>query len=525
MKKSLKNNDPYKLIIKFITNCQLLPGSSFFYSRAYQVILHLMILLPIHVNAQYTRDFNSAAFRNIISLKFDVATQNLKNSREVNPGNTDAIFLENYMHFIQSAIDGDDASYQCYKVNSAKRIESLRNHAENTALYFQAEINFHSSLLALYHQENFPAMKKFLQANSQMKHFLKHADNPEAGRKLQGMLLVILSAIPEEYAWITSLIGLKGELDAGITMLEDHMQMYEKNTPEYLESLIIITFIKNMFKQDYHANLNHLKNLTAGYLENPLFRLVYLITASKSGHNEEVISILKTCHQHQSEHKLCYFDYLYGEAMLNRLDKNAEPYLQSYIHCSATDIYLKSAYRKLAWYYMIQGDTLSFRSYRKKVLETGSMIADVDKQAYNEFALSVYPNIDLLKARLLFDGGYYSKAKLLLLKEETRESLKDVYQQTEYSYRLARVYHMNDETGMAVRLYQLTFKNGIHYPFYYAVFSALQLGAICEKRGDTANARLYYQKALEIPEGSYGFRFHHSAREGIRRLDKISATQ
>jgi|GEM_PF-2653244 len=525
MKKYLKNNDLDILITKFITNCQLLPGSSFFYSWAYRVILYLLVSMPIHVSAQHARDFNSAAFKNIISLKFDEASQNLKKSREASPGNPNAIFLENYMHFIQSAIDGDDASYKYYKANSAKRIETLRNHTEDAALYFQAEMNFHSFLLALYHQENFQALKKFLQANSQIKHFLKHADNPETGRKLQGMLLIILSAIPEEYTWITSLIGLQGDLDDGITMLEDHMQMYESNAPEYLEMLIIIAFIKNMFKQDYLSNFSNLKNLSAEYLENPLFRLVHVISASKSGHNEEVIRVLKAYHQDQSEHKICYFDYLYGEASLNRLDINAEPYLQSYIQCSVTDIYLKSAYRKLAWYCLIQGDTLSFRSYRKKVLESGSMIADVDKQAYDEFAFPGFPNIDLLKARLLFDGGYYRQAKLLLLKEETREGLKDVYQQIEYSYRLARVYHMNNDTGRAVRLYQLTLKNGIHHPFYYAVFSALQLGTIYEKRGDTENARLYYHVVLDTPEESYGFRFHHCAREGIKRLDKITATQ
>jgi hypothetical protein len=488
-----------------------------------KAILYLLVFKPILVSAQHTPDLNHKAFQNIISLKFDAASQNLKKSREANPANPYSLFLENYMQFIRCAIDGDEDSYRHYQVSNTARVAMLANNSEDAAIYFQAEMNFHSFLLALYHQENLKALKKFLQAYSQVDHFVKNIDNPEAGQKLQGVFLVILSGIPDEYKWITSLIGLNGDLSKGIAMLEEHMQLYEPGSAEYLESIIIITLLKNMFRQDYPANFNYLKNLPAGYLENPLFRLVYTVSASKSGHNDEVLKTLRTFHQDPGEHKICYFDYLYGEALLNRLDRDAESSLQSYIHCIAGNIYLKSAYRKLAWNHLIHGDTVSFLSYRKLVLDSGSMKADIDKQAYHEFALQDIPNIDLIKARLLFDGGYYQQAKSLLLKKEIREGLKDVYQQTEYSYRLARIYHMNNETDMAIRLYQLTLKNGIHYPFYYAAYSALQLGIIYERRGDVKNARLYYHKVLETPEESFGYRFHHSAGEGLKRPDQVNA--
>ena len=146
-------------------------------------------------------------------------------------------------------------------------------------------------------------------------------------------------------------------------------------------------------------------------------------------------------------------------------------------------------------------------------------------EAYHEFALSSIPNTDLLKARLLFDGGFYHQAKSLLLKKETREGLQNVYQQIEYSYRLARIYHQSNETDKAVRLYQLTLEKGMNHPTYYAVNSALQLGTIYEKHGNTEKAGSYYLKVIEIPEKSYGYRFRHSAREGISRLEEIAAVQ
>lgn len=518
MKKFLKNNALITKITELIKNCQLLSGSSFFYPCKYLLILFIAALMPVCLSARQNPDYNATALKNIISLKFDAASHNLEKSRKANPADPYYLYLDNYLHFIHAAIDGDKDSYRNYKTTSVKRIEVLRKHTGDEALYFQAEINFHSFILALYHQEHLLAIKKFFQVNSQMSYFLKHAENPVAGRKLQGILLIIISAIPEEYSWITSLIGLKGDRNQGMALLEEHMQAYDTDSIEYLELLIITTFLNNMFYHDYHTSYSNLKKDIAKYIENPIFRLLYVISALKTGHHEEVIHVLKTFRQDQSEHQICFFDYLYGEALLYRFDNEAEQFLQSFIQCSSGDLYLKSAYKKLAWYHLTQGDTLSFLRYRKLVLRSGSMVADVDKQAHSEFLTSAIPNVDLLKARILFDGGHYNQAKSLLLRKETREGLKNVYQQLEYSYRLARVYHLNDETDKAIRLYELTLKNGIQFPFYYAAHSALQLATICEERGDTAKARLYYHKVLETGDGSYRFRFHDHAREGIKRL-------
>jgi hypothetical protein len=50
------------------------------------------------------------------------------------------------------------------------------------------------------------------------------------------------------------------------------------------------------------------------------------------------------------------------------------------------------------------------------------------------------PNILLLKARLLFDGGYYRKALNLLISNRDKLESLSIEQQTEYHYRLGRIY-------------------------------------------------------------------------------------
>ncbi len=521
MKKSLKNNVLNTSINIYRKNCPRLSGSSFFYYILYRKLVYLLLLVtPLNVGAQHNTGFNQLAFRNIIGLRFDKASLNLRKSKEIDPDNAYTVFLENYLQFVRCAIDGDHASYRSYKAAHVKRTKILNGHSEDTALYFQAEMNLQSFLLAIYYQDNFQALKKLMLARNQLNYILQHTDNPATDRRLQGMFLIILSAIPDEFAWISSLAGIRGDYDKGITMLEEYMHQYEPSTTEYLEMIVIITFIRNIYKQDYQANYNRLGRLPGDYLKNPLYRLVYVISAAKSGYNDEVIKTIQAYPQKPEEHRICYFRYLYGSALLNRMDSNAEVPLHQYIECSSSDLFIKSVYRKLAWNYLIHGDTLSFEKYREMVLDSGNLNADVDRQAHYEYTVPGIPNTDLVRARLLFDGGYYDQAKSLLLKKETKKELKNGYQQTEYAYRLARIYHRNNETDKAARLYLLTLENGSGHPLYYAAYSALQLGIIYEQLGDAPKAKSYYLKAIETSEKSYGNRFRHSAREGIMRLEK-----
>jgi hypothetical protein len=521
MKKFLKNNVLSVSINIYRKNCPRLSGSSFFSSILYQKFVYLLLLVtPLNVGAQQSTGFNHLAFQDIISLRFDEASLNLRKSKDIDPDNPYTVFLENYLQFVRCAIDGDRTAYLSYKTAHGKRVQILNGHSEDAAMCFQAEMNLHSFLLAIHHEDNFQALKRLMLARNQLNYFLQHTDNPATGHRLQGMLLLILSAIPDEFTRISSLAGIRGDYDKGMALLEECMHQYEPHTAEYLEMIIIITFIRNMIKQDYQANFNRLGRLPGEYLKNPLYRLVYVISASKSGHNDEVIKTTQTYYQDPEEHQICYFNYIYGSALLNRMDSKAEIPLHQYIDCSLSDRFVKSAYRKLAWNYLVHGDTLSFEKYRKLVLDSGSLNADVDRQAYYELAFPGIPNTDLVKARLLFDGGYYDQSKSLLLKKETRKGLQNLYQQTEYAYRLARIYHLSNETDKAARLYQLTLEKGMGHPFYYAAYSALQLGIIYEQLGDNRKAKSYYLKVFETSDKSYGFRFRHSAREGIRRLDK-----
>lgn len=526
MKKFLKADvlKIYKVSLK--KNCQPVNGSSFFYCTTRISLLFVFVVLCDFNGCGQKREIiNSGTFSDILYLRFDKAIQDLEKTKKAEKAIPGTLYLEDYLEFILTIFEGDRLSFERYKENSSERLNLLNKYNDPIKFEFQAEINFHSFLLGVFHQENLFAFKKFMLAYRQVNRYIMNAENPGYADKLKGMISIVLSAVPAEYDWIIELFGLPGDFKKGTMLIEKYRSHYKTVSPQYLESVLILAATRFLFTREYEKNLTDLKNLPAISFDNPLIRLIYLFSASKAGQNTEVIRMLNNYMQKPDEYKVCYYDYIYGEALLNRLDINAGEKIISFINCTKGRTWLKAAYSKLAWKYLIAGDTASFYQYRRMVLDSGNITADIDKEALIEFSAEVIPNVDLLKARLLFDGGYYSRAGELLLDPKIRNRLQTYNQQLEYTYRLARIYHMKNETDKAIPLYRLTLEKGLDAPFYYAANAALQLAIIYEEKGDYPMAETYYLKVFEVTEESYGARLRYTARQGIKRLKTAKATQ
>ena len=120
----------------------------------------------------------------------------------------------------------------------------------------------------------------------------------------------------------------------------------------------------------------------------------------------------------------------------------------------------------------------------------------------------------MLKSRLLFDGGYYDRAKDELDGYKTNESRN----QLEYTYRLGRIYQGWGKTDEAIPYYKETIQRGEKQPYYYAANSSLQLGMIYEKQDDFELARTYYSKVLDMDFDEYQFSISNKAQAGLNRI-------
>ena len=152
------------------------------------------------------------------------------------------------------------------------------------------------------------------------------------------------------------------------------------------------------------------------------------------------------------------------------------------------------------------------------VRKNGNEIIDDDKFAEKEATKKQVPNVYLLKAKLLCDGGYYEKALSTVLEKKPTEVYKTPRDILEFSYRLAKIYYSWKKYDEAIPYYVLTIKNGAESEFYFAANSCIELGIIYENRKDYAKAKNYFEKSMTMKNDEYRSSIKQNAKAGLKRI-------
>jgi tetratricopeptide (TPR) repeat protein len=236
----------------------------------------------------------------------------------------------------------------------------------------------------------------------------------------------------------------------------------------------------------------------------------------QTGYNDEAIELLLARPEDKAFHPFYYLDFLTGLAKLNRLDADANIYFLKFTTNYKGSAYVKEAYQKLAWHWLLNGDEKMYRTYMKKVILYGDEFSDGDKLALSEAKKGESPNPCLLRARLLYDGGYYSKADSVLTAMDCRfESTRD---SAEYTYRKGRVYHAMDFKEDALLWYKRTIDEYRELPYYFAANASLQAGTLYETSGQLDIAADYYRECLRMPNTEYRRSLQQKAKAGLNRV-------
>ena len=208
-----------------------------------------------------------------------------------------------------------------------------------------------------------------------------------------------------------------------------------------------------------------------------------------------------------------------GVAKLRRLDADANRHFQAFVEQYQGRNFIKEAYQKMAWQELINGSPEGYHRYMKACRHKGHAIAGGDKNAQQEAEKGQAPNLSLLKARLLFDGGYFQKGYHMLNSKESNNFSQPDWK-LEYYYRMGRLLHGLERHDEAIQYYRFTIENGAGFPHFYACNAALQMGLIYEAKGDLANARSAFNRCLEIDPDEYRTGLHQKAKSGLARLER-----
>lgn len=499
-----------------------------FIVRSMRVLVVVFIFFISQAHAEY--NFNTSckqAYKEIIFLKFNSAKQLLEKEKKVNPNNLMPYYIENYISFFQLFLGENKADYKILQKELVYRIKKLEQGNKKSPYYKYclADVYLQWAFLRVKFGDMLTSAYEINKAYTLLEANKKQFPEFIPNDKGLGLLHSLIGSIPDNYKWLTSVIGIKGSVEQGINELQTVYQIAcVKREYNYLktESLFMLTFLK-LNLQTGDARFVQLKNLFKQFNDSTLASsplLVYCraIVALKSFDAKTAEKILEKYKEQDGQYPFYYLNYLTGLSKFYRLDLSAANYFVYFLNHYSGVSYVQSAYQKLAWTYLLLGKNERYTFYMQEIIKHELSQTDEDKQAYTEAKAGEIPNILLLKARLLFDGGFYEKAYLILSDKTAVTTLKSAKDQLEYMYRLARILHEQNKIEEAIGFYKKTIDKGKTSKYYYAANASLELGYIYEKLKNYSLAQYYYLQSTTLNNQEYKNSIDQKAKAGINRL-------
>lgn len=492
-------------------------------------LILIFLSLPLFSFAS-SFDFNDnckKAHQSILCLKFDEGKLLLDAERAKNPDNVIVYYIEDYIDFLKLLISEDSKLFYRIKSNKDIRIDKIESAEGNSEYknYCLAEINLHWAFARMKFKEYITAAGEINKAYSLLNTNKKNYPDFVPNYKGLGLLHAIIGTIPDDYEWVKKLIGISGTINQGVNELSIVLKTSLRNESyDYLktESLFFLTFVQlnlQSSKEEAMAMAKYLNEPEFAPLlkSSPLISYAAASIAIRTGNNDKAIQILETKPSGSEYYPFHYLDYLLGVAKLNRLDYDAYKYLYSFILNFKGQNYIKAAYQKIAWYYLINNNPAKYKEKIALAIPLGNNTVDEDKQALAEAKSKIVPNVQLLKARLLSDGGYYQKALNVLFEKKPSEYCLSTKDFLEYTYRIGRIYDSWGKDDTAIPYYKLTIKNGSTLSYYFAANASLHLGMIYENKKNKSMAKYYYQLCTQMKNTEYKSSINQKAKAGLNR--------
>lgn len=468
-------------------------------------------------------DFNDncrKAYHAIIALRLNEGQQLLHQEQKQHPDNLIPIYLENYIDFLSVYTTDSRQLYSKLHGNRDLRMEMLKQGDNSSPwyLYCAAEINVQWATMSIRFGEYMSAIFEIRKAYKFLEENKQRFPEFKANNKSLGVLYALLGSVPDKYKWGVTLLGMEGNVQQGMNELKqlvEYGQMHDFIFHE--ETVTLYAFLLFHLQNDSPTAWRVLRQNGFPAKDN----LMNVFTCAHLGvygkHTDEALKILENCPDTKLFSDFPLVEYLTGLAKLHKLLPDADRHFKKFIAESKGESHIKSALQKIAWSYLLKGDTANYKVYIAKAGKKGESLIESDKQAQKEYESGQIPNVYLLKARLLFDGGYYEKAAAEM-NRLSEKNFKTEETATEYLYRFGRIYHEWNKTDSALLFYERTIEKGKNLPRYFAANAALSSAQIYEQQGNKDKAIRFYNLCLSFTDHEYKNGIDQKAKAALNRL-------
>jgi len=472
-----------------------------------------------------------AAYKAVLSLRLNLAHTILNKESKANPNNVVVDCIRTYAYFMEYAISSKKEAFDNFEYFLDKSIDKLEDEDENNPyrLYYISDLYIESAFANAMESNFITAAFDYRKAYNAVYDNYELYPNFILNKKSLGVMNIGVGSVPKSYTWILNLLNLSGDINTGYKQLEDMLNLSIDNS-DY-NYLFVETLMMYSFTQGSYTNASSRSELldkiysdsiyVNKYKDNQFFMFSKSSFHSHSNNNEKLIESLSLVQEEytSNQYKLYYLDYMYGEALLHKLDINSLKYYDRYINSFTGTNYIRACLQKSAWINLVTKGEKYYQPYMQQIIDKGTDLVDADKLALKEAESGIVPNAYLLKSRMLFDGGYYIKADSIISLANTNGKIITFKDKLEYTYRRGRIYDEWGKFDKAELYYKKCIKEAKDYPYFYAAKSALELGYYYENIGNTAQAKKMYELILDLDFDEYQNSITQKAKSGLSRLE------
>ncbi len=497
-----------------------------------KTVFVFLFFLSVHFSMGqkvYVDSLCRQAYGRILALHFGPAAQMLNQEKARHPDNVYVDYLENYMDFLRVFIGENQNIFD--ELDDAFNTRYLRiKQLPDTSRYknlLLANMNLQWAFARLKFGEYFSAAWELNRAYRMLTENAEQFPGFVPNYISMGVMHVMIGLVPDKYNWMLKIISMQGSVEQGkaeIYKALDQAAMHPAYAYLYPEALFYLGFIELNLSPGKKA----LERLM-GYLQktgngNLLMDFLKTDIYMRHGQNDMALKQLSLAPQGKGYFPFYYLQYLRGECYLRKLEPGrADTCFKSFLKHFEGLNYIKDAWRKRAWAALLQNQPKLYHHFMDSVVTHGTARVGADQEAEKEALSNKPPCKGLLRARLLFDGGYYHRAKTVLDTMDTTRLTGG--EKTERIYRYARIAHRQNLMAQAKAAYRKTLELGSSSPRYFAANAALKLGEIYESEDSLSLARTYYRQCLHLDFNEYVNSIRGKAKEALERIsEKQQAT-
>lgn len=424
--------------------------------------------------------------------------QYISAKRRLQPQEPALAYLEHYALFIRFLAFESDADYQRLIAGYDSRLEAVRQHSSVVwSGIFSVDMCMYMGLTEMNRGNKASAMRYFYKAYLYYRENEKRFPDNKLNLRHRGIFAILSHQIPDDFRWLASMIGINKNQPDGFALIQAYANYVRKMPGLYEEALLYNGFAYLKFSEKSESFVLDYFNNEAVMQSFPLLFVAGML-GLKERMNDNVLDVLDV----EDFNAFPLLWYVRGRVKLNKGESGSKSDFEQYLKAYKGNSYRADALLRRSWFSLLNDDTLSYKKWRLSVLQLRVYPTSGDRQALSESSYEKTPHTQLLKARLLFDGGYYASALHELNALEKSTAMKSV-DTSEFFYRMGRVYHETGDIDEAERYYIRTIKLGNQNKRYFAPYAALMAARICWHRGDKYRGMRYLESAEKLNTGEY----------------------